>query len=368
MSAPVRSRRSLVILLVIATLSAGMLGHGPDVAEASTGQYHLYARRYDAAGNRYDSGLFSGTVAFGPGQGTLTGPSTGLSIHYVASYTPAGQFRWARRIGSNFQGQFGGFEVTPGGTAVLSGSAYGTVRINTPYADRALPTFGGYDRFLVAFTGSDGHIHFARTDGGPGAEYARDLALDSVNNIYEVGQFSQTATFGDAPSQATLSDPSWGGGYIASFTPHGALRWAVPTATGNGWGEATEVAVGGGAVYVAGGWTAMATIGSTVVRATPWATNPITLDRFVQRVAQEDGAPQWTRIVKRTTTSGNQWLYDLSYNSNTVVLDGSANAPIGFHIPGYPAGAIFDPAAAGATHYLATYAPWGALLSVAADP
>src|SRR5262249_31786455 len=53
----------------------------------------------DSAGNIYVTGYFTGTADFDPGPGVYNITSAGLPDAFVAKYTAAGRFVWARPFG-----------------------------------------------------------------------------------------------------------------------------------------------------------------------------------------------------------------------------------------------------------------------------
>ncbi len=329
----------LVIAAFLVATSALVLSR-PAAAAAGTsaGSVLVFPERFDAAGNRYDAGKFWGTVAFGPGAGnTLTALAETSS--FVASYTPGGTLRWVHRIGNyspssgNFDYSYlGGFAVTPDGSAVVNGQTFGATRISTPYGNRVLPTRGGFDTFLVKFTGTDGHIAFARADGGPGADNATDLALDAFGTIYETGSFTQTATFGDQPASASVTSEGFDDAFIASYTATGTLRWIRPIATGPSRAGGGQVALRSGAMYVSGSWSGPTTIGSSTFTA------PVMNDNaFITRVDPTTGTPTWVRLALRRSLQGSVALQSLAVDpTGQVIARGQASGVVGFAPAGYP--------------------------------
>jgi hypothetical protein len=348
--------------LVAPTASASITPDSTSPDGAITSGAPVAETLYDGAGNRYDMGDLSGTVVFGAGPGqTLTGPSGGTP--FVASYTSGGALRWVHKIGSGYPASRGGLAVTASGTAVVNGSGIGTIRISTAFGDRTLASHGGIDTFLVAFGGNDGHIVFARNDGGTGADYGHDVAVDGFGNIYSVGTFGGSATFGDAPSSTTLVSGGYADGFVASFTPGGVRRFAVANSTGPNMTETRMITIGAGAVYVSGTWNGSNTIGGSSMYAAGSGN-----DLYVERINPTDGSAMWVRLVKRTVASNLNYAgaESLTIVSGTLRVRAPAFARVVFSVPGYLGNTTFTPTTI-PSMYTASYASTGLLQSVAAS-
>jgi len=290
----------------------------------------------DSAGNRYVTGRFGGSITFALGSGgTLT--ANGSQI-YVASYNSAGVFRWARRIGSALGTEPGGMVVTPSGNVVVHGATFGAARISTPFGDRVLTTYGGWDSFTVVLAGNDGHIIWAQSQGGPGTERAGDAAVDNLGNIFITGSFSQTATFPSAPGADARTITSAGGGdaYVANFTPGGALRFVVNAAAGGQESKGTGLAVSAGAVFVVGRYTGAINLGGTTANS----TKPGVYHGFVAQLWGNDGTVMWVRVARGlTNTDDGPLLRRITRASDgSLYIIGSFTDAIGYGPPGYPPG------------------------------
>lgn len=98
----------------------------------------------DATGNAVLAGYFSRTVDFGTG--ALT--SGGSKDVFVAKYGPGGAALWARRYGGTSIDAATAVVVEPGGSAVVSGSFFGTI----DFGAGPLVSAGEADLFLLRLT------------------------------------------------------------------------------------------------------------------------------------------------------------------------------------------------------------------------
>ncbi len=247
----------------------------------------------DASGNRYVAGYFYGPTVFGPGSaGTMATVGTNVNT-YLVSYTSAGALRWVHRIANGLTAELGGIAVTPSGTVVLAMTTFGTVHISTPYGDRTVAGHGALDVFVATFAGSDGHIIWARTDGGTGSDRVSRVALDFYGNVYLVGSFATWATFGDTPAVTLNVSGGYVNGFAASYTAAGTLRWATDVVTG-GNESLTGLAVGGGGVYVSGTYPQAAVVGGVPVTA----IQADSVNSFLARLSPIDGSFRWVAKVR----------------------------------------------------------------------
>ncbi|PKN73855.1 MAG: hypothetical protein CVU50_01325 [Candidatus Cloacimonetes bacterium HGW-Cloacimonetes-3] len=89
---------------------------------------------------------------------------------------------------------------------------------------------------------------WAKQAGGPGGEYAYDIAMDSQGNQYVTGYFYGTATFGSY----TLTSSGEFGIFIAKMNGYGHWLWAV-SAGGSFYEYGKDIAVdGSGNTYLTG--------------------------------------------------------------------------------------------------------------------
>ncbi|MEZ5299353.1 MAG: SBBP repeat-containing protein [Verrucomicrobiales bacterium] len=231
--------------------SAGNFLYGRQLADADV--YNIAA---DASGNSYVCGYFSNAADFDAADGpdasdSLT--SAGAQDAFLASYSPAGAFRWVIRLGGELSDFAYGVAVDPAGNSFVAGS--GTEIDFDPGAGtlELLPTTGFY---LASYT-SSGALRFAIGEGGSGFGSATPFYCSyRGGNVYAGGSFNGTVDLApDDPAQGGILSETESAGFVARYAAaDGALGFARSFGAGSASVWSVAGAQSGGAV-VAGGFT-----------------------------------------------------------------------------------------------------------------
>jgi len=206
----------------------------------------------DNAGNLVLGGSFVGTVDFDPEAGVTTATSNGGRDGFVASYTPAGAFRWVRTVGGPADDAVLDVAAQAGGVIFASGTFSGTAVVD-PAQSLAVTSAGGVDGFLASWSPT-GTARWAFSVGGPGDDAASAVAAGAGGSVYLGGAFTGTADFGPGTETASLTSPGGLDGFLARYSDGGALTWLQ----GLSGPDNVEVTRGGlavgtdGAVYAGG--------------------------------------------------------------------------------------------------------------------
>lgn len=202
-----------------------------------------------------------------------------------------------------------------GGVAVV-GAFAGTMTFDADGPNEtALTAEGSFDVFVARYD-ADGALLWAVRAGGPGEDWGRGIDADDAGDLWVVGRFTETATFGAGDATATtLSSEESSDLFVARYDADGALLHAH-RAGGPNNDVATGVAFAddGGAFVSAFVW-ALATFG-------PGEANEITFaslggqDGVLARY-QPDGTLAWVETI---TGGSSVVAHDVATTSDGGVL------------------------------------------------
>ena len=273
----------------------------------------------DGAGNTYIAGMFEGTIDLGGGAFT----DAGLDDILVASFDPAGTFRWAQHFGGSGDDQATAITVAAGKVYVA-----GVFTGDVAFGSATLHGAGRDDCVYMVFDAATGALLDARGFGTPGDDGFLGVAVDATGNITLGGQFSKgtLALAGSAVTGAADDNA-----FLVSFTAAGAHRWSrmlagsAPKAPAtSAFDDAQSVAVdAAGNVTVVGEWMGTADFGSGTITSSD-AQN-LDFDAFAASYTST-GAPRWSRSFGSNSgdfgTSARSLAIDASGTGDVVVSGG----------------------------------------------
>ncbi len=204
------------------------------------------------------TGQFGAVANFGPGVGLK---SAGQGDGFLARYTRDGAIQWAVRFGGSTGDA--GFAVAPlGSDVIVAGIFSGTATFTQADSSvgATLTSLGGND-IVVARYSATGRLVWAQRAGGSGNDAARAVAVDGAGELSVTGGFSGSAVFGGQGATQQLTSVGLDDLFVARYGPSGELRWV--TAAGGaksdrGLGIALNQA---GEIYVTGFFTDEARVG-----------------------------------------------------------------------------------------------------------
>ncbi len=170
------------------------------------------------------SGVFSGTVVFGKGEGketTLTG--TGNYWQFLARYNANGTLRFARTTTSGAQPPGNlpmSVRFTPGGSLLVA-SGYSTpVTLGLgEWGETSLVNQGMFDA-LMGELAWDGTVKWMRSEGGVAHDVAAAAAPIDVNNSVVAGHFTGTVEFAPTePNKTALEAVGGSDVYLMRLVP-----------------------------------------------------------------------------------------------------------------------------------------------------
>jgi hypothetical protein len=186
---------------------------------------------YDASGNIYMLGTFSGTVDIDFGAGTSNLVSAGGVDIFLAKYTSLGSLVWGFKIG-NASGTNTPTDliIDNAGNVIITGNISGSnIDFNPGAGVSNLSTSGnGYLNGFIAKYDASGNFVFAnKIESNVSSNQLVSAATDQTNNIYVTGPMQGVTDF-DPIGTYTLSQTtsSLVGIYFAKYTATGTLSYA----------------------------------------------------------------------------------------------------------------------------------------------
>jgi hypothetical protein len=147
-----------------------------------------------------------------------------LTYRFLFSVDPEGVIRWGRVLGGSTSSAIGSTQVGVGSSvfvyAPFGGSGGQSVTFDSLTVTNSSPS-----SFLLRLDPRNGDYLSVEEVGGSGDTFSSSLAVDGLGYAYVSGKFNGSAlTIG---AKALLnSSPGYFDGFIAKFSPTGALSWA----------------------------------------------------------------------------------------------------------------------------------------------
>jgi hypothetical protein len=165
---------------------------------------------------------------------------------------------------------------------------------------------------FVAKIDTDGVWQWAKSCGGTSSEWGNDISVDTSGNVYIIGSFFGTASFGSTSLNSLGSEDV----FVAKLDTNGVWQWAKNgggTQTDRGYGVSVDTS---GNVYITGDFWGTASFGSTTL------TSLGNSDIFVAKLSTI-GVWQW---AKSAGSGGN-----MGETGTDIAVDSSGNA----YVTGY---------------------------------
>ena len=179
----------------------------------------------DASGNVYTTGYFSGTSDFDPGAGTTNLVTTGSQDIYVSKLDSAGDFVWAKKIGSTSDDRGSSIILDSDNNVYTTGNFAGIVDFD-PGAGTSNLTSAGSGDIYVSKLDSAGDFVLAKAMGSTSYDQAYAISVDSDDNIYTTGYFPGTADFDPGAGTSNLTSAGGSDIFVSKLDSAGDFVWA----------------------------------------------------------------------------------------------------------------------------------------------
>ncbi|MFH1320411.1 MAG: SBBP repeat-containing protein [Bacteroidota bacterium] len=193
----------------------------------STGFDYGYCITTDptGSGDIYITGKFNDSADFDPGAGTAILTSTGDKDIFFAKYDSAGNYLWAKNIGSASSDNGHSITVDVSGNVYITGDFYNTADFDPGAGTANLTPVGMYDIFLAKYD-SSGNYLWAKRLGSPDFDCGYSITTDESSNVLITGSFQGTVDFDPGPGTANLISAGYDDIFLAKYDPSGNYIWA----------------------------------------------------------------------------------------------------------------------------------------------
>ncbi len=175
-------------------------------------------------GNLYITGQFDGTVDFNPNAGTFSLTSNSYDM-FASALDNNGQFLWAISIGGSGIDDGTDIEIDSTSNLYITGVFYNTVDFDPGTGIQEKVGVGGSDIYVLKLN-SIGELAWVSTIGGAGGDFANNIELDSSQDIYFSGYFTNTVDFDPSGGITNLTSSGFNDIFTAKFNNSGQLVWA----------------------------------------------------------------------------------------------------------------------------------------------
>lgn len=208
---------------------------------------------FNGNGYIYVTGTFE-NIAYFDATTTATSPSSTVDI-FLAKYDLGGNLAWVKSAGGNSPNDVAlALKVDNLGNAVVSGYFSGSATFG---ALPAINSLGFGDLFVAKYDGA-GNTSWVTRAGGAGQDEGRGLGLDAQNNVFVVGNYSDTIVV----NGTQLNDNGYTNVFFLKLNTSGVIQYAKRVGGGSP-DFANDIAVEpGGHFYITGFFTGSATFGT----------------------------------------------------------------------------------------------------------
>jgi hypothetical protein len=184
-----------------------------------------YSIATDASNNVYTTGYFTGTADFDPGPGVFTLTSNGGQDIFVSKLDQAGNFVWAKSIGSATNDIGASISVSTVGGVYVSGFFSGPIDLDPGVGTNTVNFIGTTDFFVLKLDLS-GNFIWGYGFGASGNDFANTTTIDGSGDILIGGYFAGTIDFDPGAGTVSASSTSLSAdAFILKLTSSGNFNW-----------------------------------------------------------------------------------------------------------------------------------------------
>ncbi len=272
------------------------------------------AIKYDAMGNVYVAGTFSGTVDFDPGAGIVNLTSGGGTDFFILKLNATGNFIWARRIGGGGNDMTNTMTIDASGNVFTAGWFEGGVDFDPGAATYILTSLGMHDGFISKLD-SSGNFVYAQKFGSVDQDEVNGLTIDGAGNLLVSGYYADTVDFNAGAATYNLASAGTYDIFILKLNSSGNFLWAKSMGGVNNDFPFSIATDASGNVFSAGYFLATADFdpGPAVYDLTPVSN----FDSYILKL-DAAGNFMWAKSVGGTAADESQAI-TVDANGNVIV-------------------------------------------------
>ncbi|MFT3909604.1 MAG: hypothetical protein QM737_09280 [Ferruginibacter sp.] len=211
--------------------TAGDFLWAKQIASVPTTRNFSYCLTLDSIGNIYLTGSFKGTVDFDPGPAvhnltSVSYPFATSTNVFILKLDNNGNYVWAKNMGgSSGESEGRGLAVDRSGSVFIGGYFYGTIDFDPGVGSYQLSA-NSSDGFLAKLDANGNFSWALNLGGGTGGASIAAMKLDSDENIYIAGGFSETTDFDMRSGVYEVTAIGINDVYVSKLDHDGNFLWA----------------------------------------------------------------------------------------------------------------------------------------------
>lgn len=241
-----------------------------------------------------------------------------LVLSVLSTFSFAQSWAWANSAGGPQRVESYAITIDNSGNSYITGRFQDSLKFGSFSLVASVSNDAYASDIFIAKYDSNGGFIWAKRAGGTAYDYGNGIATDAAGNVFVIGLFSQTATFG------TLNVTTGGDFdiFIAKYNPSGTCQW-VNKAGGTGWDVGNGVAIdNAGNCFITGAFRNTATFSTTPL------TSLGNYDAFVAKY-NNSGVFQWAKSAGGTGDDRSQGISTDAGGNCYVTGFFNGNATIG---------------------------------------
>lgn len=186
----------------------------------------------DNSGNIFITGSFNDTVDFDPSIGIQNLSSSGWTDIFIAKYDGAGNYIWAKGIGSSSYDESNSITIDNLGNLLFTGYFFGNVDFDAGLNTNNLNSVSGQSIFIAKYDNTGNYIWAKGIGGNQCFNVGYSVTTDTLGNVFTTGGFSVDENlvdyldFDPGVGVYNLYSSSGISSFILKLNSAGSFEWA----------------------------------------------------------------------------------------------------------------------------------------------